>query len=122
MPADETAKKNNMDRLRRVYKLHQALQSRRRPVPLRISQQELECSRASVIRMIRDLRLFFGAPLEYDRQANGYHYAQAGDSPFELPGLWFTVTVHGTLIPFDPFQSSPARKRGRGLKQGKIWG
>lgn len=35
------------------------------------------------------MRLFFDAPIEYDRQGNGYHDAQTGDHAFELPCLWF---------------------------------
>ena len=87
-----------MDRLTRVYKLHQILKSRRRPVPLQVLREELECSRASVIRIIRDLRLFFRAPLEYDRQANGYCYTQAEGHSFELPGLWFSAAELHSLL------------------------
>jgi predicted DNA-binding transcriptional regulator YafY len=79
-----------MDRLRRIYQLHQILTAHRLPVPLCTIQEKLECSRASVNRIIREMRLFFDAPIEYDRQGNGYHYAQTGSHPYELPGLWFS--------------------------------
>ncbi len=75
-----------MDRLRRIYQLHQILKAHRHPVALCAIQEKLECSRASVNRIIREMRLFFDAPIEYDRQGNGYHYAHHS---FELPGLWF---------------------------------
>ncbi len=78
-----------MDRLRRIYQLHQILKTHRHPVALCALQEKLECSRASVNRIIREMRLFFDAPIEYDRQGNGYHYAQTGNRSFELPGLWF---------------------------------
>ena len=78
-----------MDRLRRIYQLHQILKAHRHPMALNALQEKLECSRASVNRIIREMRLFFDAPIEYDRQGNGYHYAQTGDHAFELPGLWF---------------------------------
>jgi proteasome accessory factor C len=78
-----------MDRLRRIYQLHQILKAHRHPVALCAIQERLECSRASVNRIIREMRLFFDAPIEYDRQGNGYHYAQTGNHPYELPGLWF---------------------------------
>ena len=78
-----------MDRLRRIYQLHQILKAHHHPVALGALQEKLECSRASVNRIIREMRLFFDAPIEYDRQGNGYHYAQTGNRSFELPGLWF---------------------------------
>ena len=78
-----------MDRLRRIYQLHQILKVHRHPVALCAIQEQLECSRASANRIIREMRLFFDAPIDYDRQSNGYYYAQTGDHPFELPGLWF---------------------------------
>ena len=37
-----------MDRLQRIYKLHQAVSSRRHPVSSQTLQDELECSRATV--------------------------------------------------------------------------
>lgn len=87
-----------MDRLQRIYKLHQAVSSRRRPVSCQILQDELECSRATVNRIIQEMRLYFNAPIEYDRQHNGYHYALSGGQTFELPGLWFSETELYALL------------------------
>jgi len=64
-----------MDQLQRVYKLHQVVSSRCSPVSCQILQNELECSRATVKRIIAEMRLYFNAPLEYDRSRNGYHYS-----------------------------------------------
>lgn len=80
-----------MDRLQRIYKLHQAVSSRRHPVSCQTLQDELECSRATVNRIIQEMRLYFNAPIEYDRSRNGYHYALSDDETFELPGLWFSA-------------------------------
>jgi len=59
--------------------------------------EELEISRATAKRDIEYLRDFLGAPLVYDRAANGYRYVP--DSPeFELPGLWFNDTELYALL------------------------
>ncbi len=87
-----------MDRLQRIYKLHQAVSSRRHPVSCQILQDELECSRATVNRIIQEMRLYFNAPLEYDRTRNGYHYALTDGQTFELPGLWFSETELYALL------------------------
>jgi predicted DNA-binding transcriptional regulator YafY len=79
-----------MDRLQRIYKFHQAILSRRHPVSLQTLQDELECSRATVNRIIQEMRLYFNAPIAYDRSRNGYHYALSDGQAFELPGLWFS--------------------------------
>lgn len=87
-----------MDRLRRIYKLHQIITSHRYPVPHRVLQEKLECSRATVNRIIQEMRDFLGAPLEYDRERNGYHYAGTGAHPYELPGLWFNASELYALL------------------------
>ncbi len=87
-----------MDRLQRIYKLHQVISSRRHPVACQILQDELECSRATVNRVIQEMRLYFNAPIEYDRSRNGYHYALSDGQIFELPGLWFSATELYALL------------------------
>jgi predicted DNA-binding transcriptional regulator YafY len=87
-----------MDRLQRIYKLHQAVSSRRHPVSCQTLQDELECSRATVNRIIQEMRLYFNAPIEYDRSRNGYHYALSDGQTFELPGLWFSETELYALL------------------------
>ncbi len=87
-----------MDRLQRIYKLHQAISSRRHPVSCQTLQDELECSRATVNRIIQEMRLYFNAPIEYDRQRNGYYYALGDGQTFELPGLWFSETELYALL------------------------
>ncbi len=87
-----------MDSLQRIYKLHQAISSRRHPVSCQTLQAELGCSRATVRRIITELRLYFNAPLEYDRSHNGYRYATGEGQSFELPGLWFSSTEIYALL------------------------
>ncbi len=76
-----------MDRMQRIYKLHQILAARRYPIPRAQLEAELECSRASLTRIIAEMRDFFDAPIEFDKEAGGYRYNR---DAFELPGLWFT--------------------------------
>lgn len=88
-----------MDKLTRLYKLHQVLQSHHLPVPMRVIQERLECSRATANRVIQELRDYFNAPLEYSREANGYHYV--GEQAFHLPGLWFSDRELLALLTFE---------------------
>lgn len=87
-----------MDRLQRIYKLHQAIASRRHPVASRTLQSELECSRATLNRIIQQMRLYFGAPLEYNRECNGYYYDTRNGQTFELPGVWFNAAELHALL------------------------
>ena len=87
-----------MDRMQRMYKLHQAISSRQYPISFQLLQEELECSRATVKRSIQEMRLYFNAPLEYDRSRNGYRYATEEGQAFELPGLWFSSTEIYALL------------------------
>lgn len=87
-----------MERLQRIYRLHQILAGRRQPVAHQVLQEKIECSRATVNRIIQEMRLYFNAPIEYDRQRNGYHYALTDGKTFELPGLWFSESELYALL------------------------
>lgn len=77
-----------MDRLHKIYQLHVLLRGRYTVLPLGTIMQSLECSRATASRVIREMRDYLQAPLEYDRDHHGYRYS---DERFELPGLWFSA-------------------------------
>ena len=87
-----------MDRFDRIFELHKVLSAARRPVPMKRIMEELECSRATANRIVEAMRLYLGAPIDYDREANGYHYAADGDRPYELPGLWFNASELYALL------------------------
>jgi predicted DNA-binding transcriptional regulator YafY len=89
-----------MDRFDKIYRLHGLLSNRRTPVSLENIKEQLECSKATVTRTIETLRDYLNAPLEYNREANGYFYnQQSANKPYELPGLWFSSEeLHGLLI------------------------
>ena len=77
-----------MDRFDRIFLLHKELVRARVPVKCAQLEEALECSRATVIRTIADMRDHLGAPIAYDRARNGYLYDVA-EGRYELPGLWF---------------------------------
>lgn len=87
-----------MDRLQRIYKLHQIIAAHHLPVPHLVLQDQLECSRATVTRVIEEMRLHFNAPIKYDRERNGYFYDAADGAAFELPGIWFNASELYALL------------------------
>ena len=74
----------------RLYRIETLIRSRG-TVSLRTLIDELEVSPATLKRDLEYLRSRLGAPIEYDRDANGYRFsstAYAGPR-HEMPGLWF---------------------------------
>jgi len=87
-----------MDRFDRIFELNRILQAARQPVSRRRLEAELECSRATVKRIIDDMRLYLNAPIVYDRDLNGYRYDQSEGAMYELPGLWFNASELHALL------------------------
>jgi proteasome accessory factor C len=87
-----------MDRFDRIFELNRILQAARQPVSRRRLEEELECSRATVKRIIDDMRLYLNAPIVYDRDLNGYRYDQSEGTMYELPGLWFNASELHALL------------------------
>jgi len=58
----------------------------------------MECSRATIERTIEDMRDFLGAPLKYDRSANGYLYDGSDEAQYQLPGLWLNASELTALL------------------------
>lgn len=91
-----------MNQFDRIYALHKVLSGARYPVSNSQLQRRLECSPATIKRIIRDMRLYLHAPIEYDRELNGYYYAKDDDQArFELPGLWFNESEIVSLLVMD---------------------
>ena len=94
-----------MDKFDRVFQLHSILANRRTAIHLEDLTARLECSRATLYRIAATLKDVLGAPIEFDRETGGFAYTRvAGQTPFELPGLWFTpgelqalLTLEGLL-------------------------
>lgn len=87
-----------MDRFDRIFELNRILQSARRPVSRKRLEDELECSRATVKRIIEEMRLYLNAPIVYDREHNGYCYDESEGGMYELPGLWFNASELHALL------------------------
>ena len=89
---------SDVDLFDRIYELHRVLSRARLPVSRAALQERLECSRATVGRIIGEARDCLGAPIEYDRRGGGYRYAASEDGPWELPGLWFNASELHALL------------------------
>jgi proteasome accessory factor C len=87
-----------MDRFDRIYELNRILQGARYPVSRQRIEQELQCSRATVKRIIEDMRTHLNAPIVYDREFQGYRYDQSEGAMYELPGLWFNASELHALL------------------------
>jgi predicted DNA-binding transcriptional regulator YafY len=77
----------------RLYKI-ESLIRQRGCVSFQVLMDTLEVSRATLKRDLEYLRSRLGAPIEYDRDNNGYRFAGPGGGSAperrqELPGLWF---------------------------------
>lgn len=81
-----------MNRTERFYKIDQLLHENR-VVPIQRFLDELGISRATFKRDIEYMRDRLHAPIAWDREAGGYHFAsERGDGPrYELPGVWFSA-------------------------------
>jgi predicted DNA-binding transcriptional regulator YafY len=88
-----------MDKIDRIYRLHQYFKQRRTPVDVQALIDEFECDRSTIMRDINWLKNFMGAPLA-NKRGEGYYYDRQQDS-FELPGLWLTANELQSLVAFN---------------------
>src|SRR3982750_4395675 len=87
-----------MDRLERFYKIDRLLKERKL-VSFAVFKHELGMSPASVKRDLAYMRDRYNAPIEYDREANGYRFGEPRTGPrYELPGLWFSAEEAYALL------------------------
>lgn len=84
-----------MKKHHRLQRLHQILAARRTAITHPQLCEELECSRATLHRMLGELRAL-GAPVLYDRERGGYLYDHT--EVFELPGFWLNATELQALL------------------------
>jgi len=91
-----------VDKFDRIYQLHRILAGRKTPVSLGELQERLGgCSRATVYRLLHFLEDRFDAPIERQRDPDGFRYR--ADSAFELPGLWFNAEELQSLLVFQHY-------------------
>jgi len=79
-----------MSKIERLYHLHNILSQRRTPISRHDLMDRLECSQATLYRLVAELRDFLGAPLEQNPDTRGYYYDRSYQQPFELPGIWIS--------------------------------
>ena len=87
-----------MDRTERFYKIDQLLKERK-VVSFTMLRGVLGVSRATLKRDLVYMRDRLHAPIEYDREANGYRFGKPRSGPrYELPGLWFSAAEIYALL------------------------
>ena len=79
-----------MSKIERLYHLHNILSQRRTPISRHDLMERLECSQATLYRLVNELRDFLGAPIEQDPDTRGFYYDRSYEQPFELPGIWIS--------------------------------
>ncbi len=88
-----------MDRTERFYRIDQLIQGHT-VVSFATMMKELGVSRATLKRDLEYMRSRFNAPIEYDRDNNGYRLSRkpAAGPRYELPGLWFSPSEAHALL------------------------
>ncbi len=83
----------------RLYRIEALIRSRGH-VSFKTLLDELEVSAATLKRDLEFLRSRMGAPIEYDREVNGYRFGAetAAGGRQELPGLWFSESELYSLL------------------------
>src|SRR5210317_1565523 len=79
-----------MSKVERLYHLHNILNQRRTPISRQDLMERLECSQATLYRLVGELRDFLGAPIEQDPDTRGFFYDRSYEQPFDLPGIWIS--------------------------------
>jgi predicted DNA-binding transcriptional regulator YafY len=79
-----------MSKVERLYHLHNILDQRRTPISRHDLMERLECSQATLYRLVGELRDFLGAPIEQDADTRGFYYDRSYEQPFDLPGIWIS--------------------------------
>lgn len=80
-----------MDHQGRIYALHDKLRRSRYPVASAQLCDLLDCTPATLRRVVQQMRDQFHAPIESRRHdGGGYWYAEDERERYELPGLWFS--------------------------------
>ena len=79
-----------MSKVERLFHLHNILNQRRTPISRHELMERLECSQATLYRLVAELRDYLGAPIEQDEDTRGFYYDRGYEQPFDLPGIWIS--------------------------------
>ena len=92
-----------MDKLDRIYQLHHILADRRTPISRAELSRRLDaCAESTVYRLLRVMKEYLHAPIEWHEELGGYYYRRDADGgTYELPGLWFNARELQALLVFD---------------------
>lgn len=88
-----------MSKIDEIYRLHRLLDGRRTGLARADLIDTHGFARATLTRLIRDLRDKLNAPLIHDKDRGGYCYDTA-DGRFAFPGLWLTADELLALVTF----------------------
>src|SRR5688572_11497316 len=86
-----------MDRTERFYRI-QALLQQRKSVTREEFLQDLGVSPATFKRDLEYLRDRMNAPIDWNRERNGYELAKGDGGTWQLPGLWFNASEIQALL------------------------
>lgn len=86
----------SLSKTEKIYHLHEILSSRRTPIARADLMDRLECSQATLYRLIASLRDELGAPIEQDDESRFYYDRDLGS--FELPGIWLSAEQISALV------------------------
>lgn len=89
-----------MSTLAHLIRCHRILSARRTPIPFEELRQKLECSTATLKRVLDQLQDDFGAPLIRAR-GQGVFYERGAAPAFELPGFWLSAGELTALLVFE---------------------
>ncbi|HKX55637.1 MAG TPA: transcriptional regulator [Xanthomonadales bacterium] len=87
-----------MSKVERLYHLHNILKQRRTPISRQDLMERLECSQATLYRLVGELRDFLGAPIEQDPDSRGFYYDRNLEQAFDLPGIWISPAELQALL------------------------
>ncbi|QSA96044.1 YafY family protein [Methylococcus sp. EFPC2] len=92
-----------MEKFTRICRLHRLLLGHQHPVSHRTIVDSLQCSRATINRVIEELRNLTCDPIPYDRRRKGYHYLHPERHKTDLPFLFFTAEELNALLVIDRY-------------------
>ena len=102
--------KENHTKPLRLFKIEQAIQNLGYPSVERL-MKELEVSRRTILRDIDELKIYYNAPIEYDRMRKGYYYS---DNTYFVKNMMLTESevfaVTGILPLMERYNNTPLKK------------
>lgn len=87
-----------MDKLDRIYQLHNILKNRRTPISRTDLEGRLDLPKSTTTRLIRYCRDRLHMPIECNKENGGYYYVKDDKATYELPGLWFSPSELSALM------------------------